>query len=84
MTKYVIFCQDSALAVASNLADAEEYLLTCVEECAYEDYAYSGFDNTYVEDLISAFVRDRYYETLWGFILGRIGFDFYIDEVEEI
>ena len=84
MIKYVIFHEDSVLAVASNRADAEEYLLACAEEYAYDDYVYSGFDETYVEDLISGFVHSRYYETFWGFILGRAGAGLYIAEVEEI
>ena len=83
MTKYVISHDGCALAVASNRADAEEYVLSWVEEYAYYEYIYSGFDDTYIEDLLSAFAHDLF-ETFWGFILYSYGEDFYIDEVEEI
>ena len=83
MTKYVISHDGCVLAVASNRTDAEEYVLSCVEECAYYEYAYTNFDNTYIEDLLLAFTHDIF-ETLWGFILYSYGEDFYIDEVEEI
>ena len=83
MTKYVISHDGCALAVASNRADAEEYVLSWAEEHAYYEYAYSGFDDTYIEDLLSAFTNDLF-KTFWGFILYSSGVDFYIDEVEEI
>lgn len=83
MIKYVISHDGCVLAVASNRADAEEYVLSCAEEYAYYDYAYTDFDDTYIEDLLLAFTHDLF-ETLWGFILYSCTEDFYIDEVEEI
>ena len=83
MIKYVISHAGCVLAVASNRADAEEYVLSCAEEYAYNEYAYTNFDDTYIKDLLSAFTHDLF-ETFWGFILYSYGEEFYIDEVEEI
>ena len=80
MIKYVISHDGCVLAVATNRNDAEEYVLTCVEHYAYNDYLYNNFS---INKLVSDFTYDCY-ETLWGYILCRYGQDFYIDEVEEI
>jgi hypothetical protein len=83
MTKYVISHDGCVLAVASNRADAEEYVLSWVEEHAYYEYAYTGFDNAYIDVLLEDFSYDIF-KTFWGFILFSCGEEFYIDEVEEI
>ena len=87
MTKYVIGCADTTLVITTNRADAEEFILSCVEEDAYDDYIYGCWDS--YEQYIERWKMDYYssaykYLTLWGYMSTYYGRCYWIDEVKEI
>lgn len=86
MTKYVVGHSDMVLAITTNRADAEEFILSRVEEDAYADYIYDWDSyEPYIERWKRAY-SSSYYKclTLWGYMLMIYGCDYWISEVEEI
>jgi hypothetical protein len=40
MTRYAVFCDEDLEVICKSRADAEEFILSCAEEEAYEEFAY--------------------------------------------
>ena len=91
MTKFVIMDGDFPYVIVDNEADAEEMILSCVEECAYDAYLYEimsryGLKNdVYFEAMRDEMNHYQYkqYETLLGYLYGMYD-DFYAVEVPVI
>lgn len=91
MIKYLVGYEETPDLVVGTRADAEEYILSLVEEAAYEDYVADVlyYDMTTAEhiedktrwmDRANGF-RSRPWQTLYGFLLNYHGDDYWISEV---
>lgn len=97
MKKYVVVYNDTtADVICQNLADAEEYILSCAEEDLYEEMLTDIWDNwcespqAYIQSYAENFVRVHHHfpyshiRTIDGFMLDRKGVNYFIYEVEEL
>lgn len=97
MKKYLVSINDNpASVVVQTLADAEEYILSCVEEDLYEEMLVDVWDSwcesleAFIQSYIEFFARVRhnfpysYIRTINGFMLYRQGINYFIHEVEEL
>lgn len=84
MTKFIVGYDEQTLIITNTLADAEEYLLSCVEEHAYENFLYDlNYDEESMEDYIEV-LRDSWHSerftTLYGMALDDNSGGYWIDE----
>ena len=96
MKKYIVIYNDFAEVICQNLADAEEYILSCAEEDIYKEMLVDVWDNwcespqAYIQSYAENFVRVHHHfpyshiRTIDGFMLDRKGINYYIYEVEEL
>lgn len=97
MKKYIVSINDNpASVVVQTRADAEEYILSCVEEDLYEEMLVDVWDNwcesleAFIQSYIEFFARVHHHlsysriHTINGFMLYRQGVNYFIHEVEEL
>ena len=97
MKKYVVVYNDTtADVICQNLADAEEYILSCAEEDLYEEMLTDIWDDwsespqAFIQSCTELFARVHHHlsysriHTINGFMLYRQGINYYIYEVEEL
>ena len=84
MTKFVVGYEEETLVITNTLANAEEYLLSCVEENAYENFLY---DFNYYEESMESYIetlrdgwRSERFTTLYGLALHHNCDGYWIDE----
>lgn len=86
MTKFVIMEDDFPYAVVDTQADAEEFVLSLVEEWAYENYLFEVFRcRTTTEEYFAdtrELMKDLRYLTQLGFLYS--GYEVYAVEVPVI
>jgi len=99
MKRYVVYYQDydftQIKTTCDTLADAEEYILTIMEETEYEDYLYRCVqyrDYSSIEEYLkcrrsameyhNSMLNDEGYKTLEGYDLTMDSREYYIAEVE--
>ena len=90
ITKYVVCSEDYESIIFSNLADAEEFILSCTEDKSYENFAK---DTNYFYNCNPEIWFSKHKEThkgrlshysLDGYLLYVYGFNFWIEEIKEL
>lgn len=97
MKKYVVVYNDTtADVICQNLADAEEYILSCAEEDLYEEMltdiwdGWSESPQDFIQSCDELFARIHHHfpyshiRTIDGFMLDRKGVNYFIYEAEEL
>lgn len=97
MKKYIVSVNDNHCEViVQTRADAEEYILSCAEEDIYEDMLVDVWDNwcespqAYIQSYAENFAHLGHHfpyshiHTTNGFMLYRMGINYFIYEVEEL
>ena len=84
MTKFVVGYEEQTLIITNTLVDAQEYLLSCIEENAYENFLYDINDygdsmEDYIETLRDGWHSERF-TTLYGLALDYNSNGYWIDE----
>ena len=90
ITKYAVCSEDYESVIFSNLADAEEFVLSCAESKPYENFA---MDTNYFNNRNPEIWFNRHEEShkeylshysLDGYLLNVYGFNFWIEEIKEL
>lgn len=87
MNKYIVLQDDEVVVIVKDLADAEEFVFSLCEECAYLNYVYEltagGLTHEeYVEQTTAERDNCRWnkYTTLYGYLLDCVA-DYYIAQM---
>ena len=84
MTKFIVGYEEDNLIITNTLADAEEYLLSEIEEAAYIDFLYAiNYCGDSMEDYIETLRdgwRSKRFATLYGLALDYNGNGYWYSE----